>query len=100
MKKIVIANDLVLSTWKHFIKCPFKKNTPYYTYNCGNTNLKFHNYNYYKYPRTASEEEEMTVEVGRSKRKETPPPPYEDPPSYSVAVQMEHEWVTPSTNSC
>ena len=31
----------------------------------------------------------MAAVAARMKRKETPPPPYEDPPSYSVAMQMQ-----------
>jgi hypothetical protein len=33
----------------------------------------------------------MAAVFARLKRKETPPPPYEDPPSYDVAVQIEIE---------
>ena len=33
----------------------------------------------------------MAAVFARLKKKETPPPPYEDPPSYDVAVQMEIE---------
>ena len=33
----------------------------------------------------------MAAVFARLKRKETPPPPYEDPPPYDVAVQMEME---------
>ena len=33
----------------------------------------------------------MAAVFVRMTRKDTPPPPYEDPPSYNVAVQMEIE---------
>ena len=31
----------------------------------------------------------MAAVLSSMKRKDTPPPPYEDPPSYEVAIQME-----------
>ena len=33
----------------------------------------------------------MAAVLSSMKRKDTPPPPYEDPPSYEVAIQMEAE---------
>ena len=30
----------------------------------------------------------MVAVLARMKRKDTPPPPYEDPPSYDVAIQI------------
>jgi hypothetical protein len=33
----------------------------------------------------------MAAVLSRMKRKDTPPPPYEYPPSYNVVIQMEIE---------
>ena len=33
----------------------------------------------------------MAAVLSSMKRKDTPPPPYEDPPSYEVAIQLEKE---------